>query len=448
MKFIRKTLAVLFLIVFILLLPLSLVLRNAEEPAMSKENAVGLVEELMLIPELADKVIPAIMNSIPKEDTTSEVLVKDAWDALGVDAWTDIANEFGVQDFVASSARKASADIFAWFESDAGTPPPIIDLRDFKKSIISKDGYVTKILLNTQLDCSPEQLELYYPQDLAIIEVKDNLNIIQTNTTVYQLTYTNPNLVTQVQLDDFVLPGLGNLQLRSFISGPGCYKFVGDIVDPGQVTECKFDWENYKLEEILNTLQFETTVIEPEMDHVVCRPPDEIYDDYAGKFVNPTVQIFLNNTANEFSDVLTYEGILTEEVHQYVQQGRQVAQYGWISMAGLFFISVLLGAGFTREILGWSGWPLLLAGGITMGFGFAFSNCLDVIWSRATPYIGTGISVSVLQPFRLVIDKVISAVIHPTLIQGEIIFGVGFVLVVLSFVFRKSRGVVRVESAD
>ena len=439
MKVIRKILAILLLTFFVLLLPVVLVVKNSEKPALSVDIISGLIEEQKLIPDVADKVQTNIQDAVQGVDAESDLMVVDAWDSLGEGAWAEMTDEFGVQDFVASSARQTAADILAWFEADAGTPPPVINLREFKDTLASKDSFVTETLLGNQAACTPEQMEMYYPQSLVIVEVKDNLNIAQTNTTVYQLTYTNPNLVTEIQLDDFVLPGIGDLQLRSFYTTPGCIAFVGEVVKPGEEVVCKFDWENNKLEEINETLTFSTTRIEPDMDYVICKPSEDKYDEYAAELVNPITQMILARGADQFSDELTLDDSLTEEVHQYVKQGRQAAQFGWIAVAAILVIAVLLGAGFTRYVIGWAGWPLLLAGGLTLGVGYAFQYARDTIWAQVTPYFGTGISESTMQSFRAVFDKVLPAVTQPTLIQGGIILGVGLALVILSFVFRKKK---------
>ncbi len=448
MKFVRKFFAIILVLLVIVLLPVSLILKNADGVLFSQEEMSDLIEERFITTEIItetiqSKIAPEISNI--QSDPLININWTDALDPLTDEDWVTISEHVAPQEDVSALVSPLLSDLYAWLNGDTSTPDVTIDLRFLKENTSQSVSDFASLVIDKQHstlpECSPEQTEYYFPEEVTAaaevgLETPEGIN---ASLTIYHIIITNKNQFTSYTLDDMKIYALGeDKRLKSNMSVPSCAAFIEEEIKPNTEIRCKVDAQTGLIEDIKDTLEITTTIIEPSELNVCITPTT--YDPAIKILVEPVLSTAVTNTVNtKFPEEYSTKYFPAEDmamVIKYAQQGRLAAKYGWMGAAGLLLIAALLGMDKFKGFFGWIGWPLLFAGGILLA---VYYMAKDMLWPVIAPILGQGTPDYLKTPIQAFYDELLTMIKSPMMMQALLILGAGLVAIVLAFVFRSKK---------
>ncbi|MCP4139485.1 MAG: hypothetical protein GY755_04195 [Chloroflexi bacterium] len=450
MKIFRKAIAVILIILVILLLPLSVILKNADEVLFSPDVIWDLVDEHIVNSEVIYEPVQSYVRPMISDVELEPVLrlnwVK-AWDGLSENEFDSVLDSFQIIEGITPIAKDTIYGLFDWLGSKSSEPIPEIELVSIKENLVSQDELITDSILSPYLEtfsaCSPEETEFLLPLPLTATVSKD---FEETN---YRVDIVNPNSYISYELDGMRIGILGDDDRLKSFKVPSCFQMVGRTFKPSVTTNvfsCYLEASAGLADQMNNSLEFSTTKIEPKDwdPEGICAPP---YDETLALMVPQTTEI-TESVAEKIPNEIQIMDIPSSKlvsIKEQISQGRLVAQFGWIAVSVVLLLAALIAVGFSKKILGWLGWPLLIAGGILIVIALQAKVLLGLAWTSLSPLFIHDVPSYLAQPLEAIFDALFTLISAPVMQQALIILGTALVALVLSFLLREKTTEKQVE---
>ncbi len=440
MKFVRKLFAILLVLIVILVLPVSLILKNAEQVFFSPDKVSSLVDEHFLTSEVLRNVIqPMVASGLPSEDETFGNEIGGLLDPLSDEGWDKAVDALGISTWASTTTHSVLSDLFAWLDSDSTSPEIMVDMQPLKNNANANTQDIVDIVLAAQEDCSSEEMERLEPvEPSGEISLSD---LYSSLTTIYELKIINPNQYLEYTLDNIYIAELGDVKLASNLSKPSCSGIIGATLAPASEIICKFeDDTEYQPDYLQSTLTL-TTSRTGSTTLPLCDASANGNNILTQK-LSPMFTNAITSSMGAYPDEIDLASFTNlpmdqlASVKKYTEQGHLAAKYGWMAALALLLIAALIGSDKFKGFFSWLGVPLLLAGGILLGANFAPK---DMLWEFIAPMIGQGLPEYLNAPVKSFYNSLLAMVSAPMMMQSFIILGAGLLALVLAFVFRKKK---------
>jgi len=173
---------------------------------------------------------------------------------------------------------------------------------------------------------------------------------------------------------------------------------------------------------------------------MTCKPPEE-FDEQINTMLDETIQ----NMMAEIPDEINIDEFLYEQgddmavMRNSLKLIRDVLDYVWVLVLGIFLMGVILGARTIQGFFGWTGWPLLITSLIIIMFGILFNTASVSIINFGITKIDFEIPSFLVAPVYSIIASIFGMIGTGMLWKGLIIFTIGLVAIIISVIISTYR---------
>ncbi len=160
-SFLRLT-ALIIIVLFVLVFPISLLMKNIGDIFFERDTALELIQDNLLNSETISDVFQGTIKNVLLDDSVGKPeinpLIRKGFDALDDEDWGKIAALIIPQALVRETSNSIADAIFEWIEGDDLLPNLRINLRSWKRNISENAGPIMKIVLDALPDCTPSEI--------------------------------------------------------------------------------------------------------------------------------------------------------------------------------------------------------------------------------------------------------------------------------------------------
>lgn len=154
--------SLIILVMFVLVFPISLLMKNIGELFFEQETALELIQDNLLNDETISEVFQGTIKNVLLDDSEDNPeinpLIRKGFDALDDEDWGKIATLIIPQALVRETSNSIADAIFEWIEGDDLLPNLRINMRSWKRNIGQNAGPIMEVVLDALPDCTPAEL--------------------------------------------------------------------------------------------------------------------------------------------------------------------------------------------------------------------------------------------------------------------------------------------------
>ena len=162
MRSLFRLIAIVLLSIFVLLFPLSLLMRNAGQLLFDPEVTRQLIEEQFLdgnsLSDSIQHTVRTVINDQSGNDSDYGPLIGKALGELGEEDWNEITQLVAPNPLVLSTADEMLTSFVEWLDSEEPLPDLQVNLQPWKRNINQNAEEILVILLEALPDCTFEEL--------------------------------------------------------------------------------------------------------------------------------------------------------------------------------------------------------------------------------------------------------------------------------------------------
>lgn len=164
-----RFLAFVLVLIFILLLPLSLLARNVGLMLFDREVMVELLGEHLLDSEVAAAAVQEGVQTMfestgeveegSEEGAVVNQMVREGLTALDEEDWVRLIELIAPKELLTRSLAQAMGGLYEWLDNDEVAPRLMMDLKPWKRNIDRNAVVVMEMVLNALPQCTPAEIQ-------------------------------------------------------------------------------------------------------------------------------------------------------------------------------------------------------------------------------------------------------------------------------------------------
>jgi hypothetical protein len=171
-----------------------------------------------------------------------------------------------------------------------------------------------------------------------------------------------------------------------------------------------------------------------------CKPPEEFIDQiFEGLEEQLELQLSATPNVIDMDEYLSGQNGDLFSVRNSLILVRDILNYVWVLVLGLFLVGIVLGARTFQGFFSWAGWPLLLASLIILMFGILLGSAATGIINFGLTYITFDFPDFALKPFYSIISSVFGLLGSGLISKGLIIFAAGILSIITGLLISNYR---------